>query len=154
MTANTPAGDLAQFQRALDGEGVHAALTLLNGRTPYRFTGVYRFEGDTLRNISLVDRWSPQEERGADAPMEETFCAIVRSRGDELTVSDGRGDDRFPWMADNAVASYCGVLLRDADGVPFGTLCHFDLQRCEPPASELALMRAAGPLLYAHLQAG
>jgi hypothetical protein len=145
--------DLDRFRSVLGGEGLYAALGYLNGRTPFRFTGVYRFDGETLRNVKLYDRWEPTGETGADAPMQETFCAIVRQQGDGLQVSDGRSDERFPWMQANAVVCYCGALIRDGDGDPFGTVCHFDLQRCEPPKSELDLLRGAAPHVYVHLQA-
>ena len=127
------------------------ALQYLNGRTPFRFTGIYRFDGDTLRNVALFDRWSPESRQGADAPMSETFCAIVKQQGDAVQVSDGRTDPRYPWMAGNAVTCYCGALIRDATGDPVGTLCHFDLLPVEQPSSELALLRAAAPLVIQYL---
>jgi hypothetical protein len=139
--------ELSRFQSELQGGGLFGALQYLNSRTPFRFTGVYRFDGDTLRNVVLFDRWTPESKRGADAPMSETFCAIVKQQGDAVQVSDGRSDARFPWMALNAVACYCGALIRDADGSPLGTLCHFDLQPVEQLTSELALLKAAAPLV-------
>ena len=148
----TAPSDLDRFQDALARDGLHGALQYLNGRTPYRYTGVYQFDGDTLRNVMLFDRWDPELKSGADAPMRETFCAIVLQQGDGLEVSDGGTDDRFPWMSGNAVVCYCGALIRDDQGQAFGTLCHFDLQRCDPPQSELALLRAAAPHVYTHLQ--
>lgn len=146
--------DLERFNAALAARGMHGALAYLNGRTPYRFTGVYRFDGDTLRNVVLYDRWEPDQKTGADAPMQETFCAIVRTQGDGLEVIDGRTDKRFPWMRENAVICYCGALVRDDQGQPFGSVCHFDLQRCEPPKSELELLRAVAPQIYAYLRSG
>ncbi len=139
---------LSQVTEALRSGRLHVALALLNARTVHRFTGVYRYDGATLRNVALFDRFAPDVERGEDAPMVATFCAIVPTVGDSLEVTDGRTDSRFPWMQDNAVVYYCGVQIRDHAGTPVGTLCHFDLQRCETPSSELPLMGAAAPLLY------
>lgn len=147
-------GELAQLRHALHADGLHGGLAWLNQRTPYRFTGIYRYEGDMLRNVALFDRWSPEVRQGADAPMAETFCAIVRDSGEWLEVDDAPRDERFPWMQRNAVVCYCGALLRDAAGAPFGTVCHFDVQRCQPARSEVDLLLAAGPLLYAALQRG
>ena len=144
--------DLEHFDAALTTGGLHGALAYLNGRTPYRFTGIYRFDGDMLRNVMLYDRWEPSQSAGADAPMRETFCAIVGDQGDGIEVSDGRTDNRFPWMQQNAVVCYCGALVRDEQGQPFGTVCHFDLQRCERPKSELDLLRAVGPKVYDYLR--
>ncbi len=154
MIATEPASELFTLQRALDKDGLHAALAYLNSRTPFRFTGVYRFDGDTLRNVCLFDRWSPEKTRGDDAPMAETFCAIVRTHPEGLQVDDGRTDERFPWMANNAVVCYCGTTLRDEAGNPYGTLCHFDVHRCEPTHQELGLLQAAAPFVYRHVAAG
>lgn len=144
--------ELATLRSELLEHGLRAGLDYLNGRTAYRFTGIYRYDGDTLRNVALFDRWSPGAGQGADAPMQETFCAIVRDRGEWLEVGHGPDDSRFPWMQNNDVVCYCGVLIRDEAGEPFGTVCHFDVQRCQPARSEVELLRAAGPLLYAELR--
>jgi hypothetical protein len=100
-----------------------------------------------LRNVALFDRWSPELDQGDDAPMGETFCAIVRDAGEWLEVAEGSTDARFPWMHENGVVCYSGALIRDSAGKPFGTVCHFDVQRCQPSKSEVSLLRAAGPLL-------
>lgn len=139
---------LIQVTEALRTGGLRTALALLNARTVHRFTGVYRYDGDTLRNVALFDRFQPDVEQGGDAPMVATYCAIIPTVGDSLEVTDGRSDARFPWMQDNAVVYYCGVQIRDDAGEPIGTLCHYDLQRCETRSSELQLMGVAAPLLY------
>lgn len=144
-----------EFERMLQSRGLHAALGLLNSRTTHRFTGVYRFDGEWLRNVALFDRWNPLQAVGADAPMRETFCAIVPTQGTTLEVIDGSTDPRFPWMNENAVVSYCGTLIRAVTGDPFGTLCHFDTGRCEAASSQLfPLMAAAAPLIYRAVAAG
>ena len=51
MSNTTP--DLVEFRIALS-DGVHAALRYLNSRTPHRFTGVYRYDGDVLRNMACL----------------------------------------------------------------------------------------------------
>ncbi|RYY95819.1 MAG: hypothetical protein EOO24_22165 [Comamonadaceae bacterium] len=140
--------ELNAFAETLRTGGLHAALGLLNARTTHRFTGVYRYEGKWLRSIALFDRWNPELVQGSDAPMEETFCAIVPTQGLSLEVLDGPADPRFPWMHENAVVSYCGTLIQGDDGSPFGTLCHFDLNRCQAAASEFPLMMAATPLIW------
>jgi len=107
-----------------------------------------------LRNIALVDRWNPEVRQGDDAPMSETFCAIVADEEDAtLEVGDGSRDPRFPWMQSNPVVCYCGALIRDHIGEPFGTVCHFDVQRCEAGASQLPLLVAASRLIYGSVAA-
>jgi hypothetical protein len=136
------------FEQTLREQGLHAALGLLNGRTAHRFTGVYRYDGEWLRNVALYDRWNTALPRGEDALMRETFCAIVPGVGSTLEVIDGATDVRFPWMNENAVVSYCGALIRGETGDPYGTICHFDVNRCEAASSQFPLMSAAAPLIY------
>jgi hypothetical protein len=113
--------------RAIARADLHGVLARLNARVPFRFTGVYRFDGAVLRNVALFDRVNPALPRGCDAPLGETYCAITGRMNDALLVSDGRRDPRYAWMRANAVISYCGVPIRSEAGEPVGTLCHFDL---------------------------
>jgi len=138
--------DIALVQHALGAGGLHAALDVLNRRTPFRFTGVYRFDGDMLRNVALFDRWAPDSSEGADAPMHEAFCAITGRLDAPLEVTDGATDPRHPWMQQNAVRSYCGTPIHDGEGQAIGTLCHFDLQPCQAISSELPLLAQAATL--------
>jgi hypothetical protein len=144
--------ELSAIEAALQAGGVHAALRVLNARVPHRFTGVYRFDGGTLRNVALFDRWAPHLAQGADAPMSETFCALVEKTDGPLEVTDGRKDDRFPWMQSNAVASYCGAPIRNIEGRAIGTLCHFDLEPCQATASEGPLLVQAASLFRRAVQ--
>ncbi len=133
--------------------GLHAALGFLNSRTPHRFTGVYQYDDQILRNRALFDRWDPSVTSGPDAPMRETFCALVPASGTSLEVVDGRADKRFPWMSGNAVVCYCGAMIQGPDGTPFGTVCHFDLQPCEAGSTQIPLLLASTRPLYDVLNA-
>lgn len=124
----------------LSRDGLHAALKLLNARTPFRFTGIYRFDGAVLRNVALFDRWAPDQPRGSDAPLGETYCAITGKLNDALVVSDGRRDPRHPWMQGNSVVSYCGVPIRGESGLAIGTLCHFDDKPCQSQGAEASFL--------------
>jgi hypothetical protein len=148
MTSTNPDEGLESLRRVLDEAGLHEALRYLNGRTPYRFTGVYRYDGDTLRNVALFDRWLPESRKGDDAPMGQTFCAIMREEGDSLEVDHAAGDERFPWMQQNAVVCYSGAVIRDTEGRPFGTLCHFDVNRVQQTTRDVALLRHAGRVIF------
>lgn len=145
--------EFIQVQNALQAQGLHAALRILNSRTPFRFTGVYRFDGEVLRNVALFDRWAPEKRQGEDAPIAQTFCGIVGSVDQAVEVVDGRTDQRFPWMQGNPVVSYCGTPIRDAEGQVVGTLCHFDLKPVQSISSELPLLARAAELFEAHLAA-
>lgn len=144
--------DIAQeLGTRLESAGLHGALAFLNSRTPHRFTGVYRYDGEVLRNVGLFDRFSPEQARGDDVPMGNAYCALVGNRGRSMMFADARDDPRFEWKPGSPVVSYCGALLRDAQGEPFGTLCHFDVHRCEPNLADLEVLDTVGPLVYGWL---
>jgi len=137
-----------KFEKILEKQGIHDALRFLNSRTSHRFTALYRFDSPTLRNIALIDSYTADVKKGDDAPMADTYCSIVGQLERSFTTEDAREDDRLcAHPAHDTVISYCGVLLRDAAGVPFGTLCHFDNVPSEVPVREMPLMEAAAPLL-------
>jgi hypothetical protein len=46
------------------------------------------------------------------------------------------------------------VLIRDAEGKAFGTLCHYDMQRCQERTTDLPLLEEAAGLLYKQLHSG
>jgi hypothetical protein len=141
--------DLVVFRDQLRFGGLPAALEYLNRRTSHRFTGVFRFEGDMLRNVHLVDKWDPAVQRGDDVPLASAYCAHLERTGDPLEVTNGAVDPRTPWMADASVISYCGAPILSPDGTPCGALCHFDTLPCEAKNSDLPLLVAAAALLYA-----
>lgn len=149
MSIVTP--ELAEFRGALR-EGVHAALRYLNSRTPHRFTGVYRYDGEMLRNMALFDRHEPQQQRGIDIPMADAYCANVGRSREPLEFADAKGDGRFPFLSGSPVVCYSGVLISTPEGVPYGTLCHYDVQRCETRTSDIPLLQAAAPFIYEALE--
>ncbi|RYZ06129.1 MAG: hybrid sensor histidine kinase/response regulator [Myxococcales bacterium] len=137
-----------KLKRLLEAEGVHAALRFLNNRTPHRYTGIYHFDGDMLRSLYLFDAEAPELERGDDSPLQATFCSIVGQTERVFASADTRRDARLEkHAARDQVLSYCGVLVRDGGGEPFGTLCHFDVVACDVPTEEVPLMDAASRLL-------
>jgi GAF domain-containing protein len=144
---------LADAAQLLDSGGVGALLEMINGRTPFRYTGIYRFDGETLRNVALFDRRDPGISQGSDAPMIETFCAITGKGNEPVVVFDGHHDARYPWMQANAVESYCGVPVRDLTGAPVGTLCHFDLQPCQAHPEEVIFLSHVARLLVGRMGA-
>lgn len=128
--------------------GLIEALRALNARTSFRFTGLYRYDGPMLRNVALVDRLDAQVIQGADAPIETTFCGLVGKERSSFVTSDSRLDPRVVDLPLNAtVLAYCGALVRNADGTPFGSLCHFDFEPREIPVDEVAMLEAFAPTL-------
>lgn len=140
--------DLEAFAQRLEQDGLRAALTFLNQRTPHRYTGVFRFDGDMLRNVVLVDKWDPTVEHGEDVPLEAAYCAHLHRTGDALEVADGGEDPRVPWMRGSPVVSYCGSVIMEPSGAPWGALCHFDIARCDAKNSDMPLLAAAAGIIY------
>jgi hypothetical protein len=142
------AADLAAFVEALGSGGLSGALAFLNARTPHRFSGVFRFDGDMLRSVALFDKWDPEVQAGEDLPVADAYCAHLRGTGENIEVSDGRRDARVSWMSASPVVSYCGALIQDANHAPWGALCHFDTAPCQAKSSDMPLLTAAAALLH------
>jgi hypothetical protein len=142
--------EIGMFADLLQQQGVPAALAYLNHRTPHRYTGVFRFEGDMLRNEALTDRNQPAVRQGDDVPLAVTYCALVGQQEAPVNILDASVDPQAQGV-DTPVISYCGVLIRDDQGQAYGTLCHYDMQRCQERTTDLPLLEAAARLLYHHL---
>ena len=84
--------------------------------------------------------------------MSATYCAVIGQQQAPLVIHEAATDTRAQVQAvSTPVVSYCGVLIQDALGRPFGTLCHYDVDRCQPRLSDLPLLEAAGALFYQQL---
>lgn len=142
--------ELSVFTNLLQQHGVHEALKYLNSRTPHRYTGLFRFDGDTLRNEVLFDRYDISVRQGEDVPMAVTYCALVERTGAAVEILNAETDPRAQ-AVETPVLSYCGVLIRNAQGQPYGSLCHYDMQRCQQRATDLPLLEIAAELLYQYL---
>jgi hypothetical protein len=150
----TPARVVGALEARLRERGVLAALELLNARTRFRFTGIYRAEPPLLRNVFLVDRENPTiNVSGAVCPLDETYCAITCARESAFTTRDAAHDARLVGHpARDSVISYAGIPLRLAGGRAWGTLCHFDLRPRLLARGELPLLEAAAPVLVRFLR--
>lgn len=116
------------------------ALALLNRSTTHRFTAFYRFGGDTLHNLVLVDRDDPTNTGAGDIPILASYCVFIRDTGAAFSTMDSLEDERVAGHAKrNEIRSYCGVPVMDAMGRVYGSLCHFDYRPLpvEPGAVDL-----------------
>lgn len=143
--------ELADFLAAMR-DGLHVALGYLNSRTPHRFTGVYRYDGAMLRNMALFDRFEPALQGGIDIPMSDAYCANVGRTREPLEFADAISDGRFPHLPASPVVCYSGVLISSREGVPYGTLCHYDVRRCQVRTSDIPLLQAAAPFIFTELE--
>jgi hypothetical protein len=134
------------FEHRLHREGLHAALGLLNATTPYRLTGVYRFEGDLVRSVVLFDRKNPQLTMGQDVPWNDSYCRMAAEDGSRCEIKDALEDARLTTHAARvAVQAYVAVLLKTPDDAPLGTLCHYDLHPVTPPLGVFEDLDAVSP---------
>lgn len=141
------------FQELLKTAGVHAALQFLNSTSQYRFTSVFRFEGELLRNLYLIDRENPRIERCPDSLVSESYCVFVRKTAKPFLLNDSLQDDRVEGHPkQKAVQSYCGIPLLDENGKLFGTICHFDLKPISFTQAEVCLIDEIAPFLVRAIQ--
>ena len=152
---DSTAGVIAAMESCLNERGPRSALEFLNARTRYRFTGVYHADPPLLRNLFLFDRENPALtlSAGAVTPLDETWCGIVVSSGEEFATDDAALDAKLrEHAARESVISYAGVPLRLASGRTWGTLCHFDNRPRLLFAPEFAVLHAAAPILMRWLR--
>jgi hypothetical protein len=84
--------EIGLFTDLLQYQGVHAALEYLNHRTPHRYTGLFRFDEEMLRNEALFDRHQPSVRQGLDVPMAVAYCALVGRQEAPVTILDAALD--------------------------------------------------------------
>lgn len=138
----------ANFERVLEEKGLHGALCVLNATTPYRLTGVYRFQEGLVRSVLLFDRKNPELTVGVDVPWNDSYCRLVAEDGRRCEIANSLTDVRLrSHAAREAVQAYVAVLLKTPDGMPLGTLCHYDLQPVEPPADILDALERVAPVV-------
>ena len=138
----------ANFARLLQEKGLHGALGALNATTPYRLTGVYRFQAGLVRSVMLFDRKNPALTVGVDVPWDDSYCRLVAEDGRRCRIADSLSDVRLrSHAARETVQAYVAVLLQTPEGTPLGTLCHYDLQAVEPPADIFDALERVAPLI-------
>ncbi|SFQ72067.1 GAF domain-containing protein [Hymenobacter arizonensis] len=118
--------------------------------------------GTPIAAINLIagDRHWSKSAYGFAAgsmPLEQSFCVHTILNPDEATVvSDLRYDERFydnPLTVNKPnLAFYAGVAVKDAQGLPLGTLCVLDTRPRELPELKLESLKALAKLVETHLQ--
>lgn len=124
------------------------ALTVLNRRTPHRFTGIFKSVGDQLENLYLFDREDFYAAPWSVFPRDHSYCSLVMAGNAPFVLSDSLVDERVAQHhARNSVISYCGVPLLMKDNTIFGTLCHFDYKPILFSDLSLDFLSAAAPIV-------
>ena len=142
-----PTEILARVRAFIEKSDVESALRYLNGRTRFRFTGIFQVEPPLLRNVRLFDRENPKlNVSGAVAQIDVGYCGIACEARAPFYTPDARHDERLgSHPARNSMISYAGVPLRMPSGIAWGTLCHYDTRPRLLPQTELPIMEAAVP---------
>jgi GAF domain-containing protein len=142
---------LAQFRLAFESGGLLGALRYLNARTSFRYTAIYRLDGQMMRNIHLYDRQGENPVSLSEIPLGDSFCQFVL-RDDGFNTADSAGDARLlghPYQG--VINSYFGLPLSRKAGTIYGTLCHFDVEPMRLPDSEIPFLEAVSPVLMDQL---
>jgi hypothetical protein len=118
-----------QLRFLLTAGKIRDALELLNILSTCRFTALYRFDTTSLQNLVLIDREKVDSPLMDTIPVCDSYCAFVQASGTAFVVEDSLADARVTGHPKQPVVrSYIGFPLTDAQGVLFGTLCHFDFE--------------------------
>lgn len=142
---------LAQFRLAFDSGGLYGALRYLNARTPFRYTAVYRLDGQMMRNIHLYDRQGENPTSLAEVPLGDSFCQFVMRDNGFNTVNSANDARLLGHPYQGVVNSYFGLPLSRKAGTIYGTLCHFDVEPMMIPDGEIPLLEAVSPVLMDQL---
>jgi GAF domain-containing protein len=146
-------GPRAECGAIISAKGVRPALEFLNGRTRFRFSGIYRVNPPHLCNVVLFDRENPQMNLSGEVTrLDDTYCALVNASG-PFETADSLSDHRLLDHASrSSVISYAGVPLRLSNGHVWGTLCHFDVRPRLLPEGERSVLESVAPLLVESMQ--
>lgn len=150
----TTDGLVHQCEAAFHDDGLFGLLRALNATTSYRFTGIYRFEGEWVKSVWLYDRTRPDVRLGSDVRWDASYCRITATDGGTCEIVNSLEDARLrAHPAREVVLSYLAVVLRVHDLTAFGTLCHYDTEPRLAPRGVLKGLRAATTLVERALRA-
>jgi len=141
----------AAVRSLLASRGIVPALALLNDRTSFRFTAIYKLNGDVMRAAHAFDRDSEYRTWLKVVPLSKSFCQYALEHGEFMT-SHASKDQRLtnrPYAG--MVESYYGRLLTRRCGTPYGTFIHFDLEARSIAADEIEFLRETVPLFMKQL---
>ena len=135
----------------LAARGVRSALALLNDRTEYRYTAIYKLSGETMHAVHVFDRASEYRTWLNAVPLGKSFCQHAIEEGEFATdhVSEDQRLKSRPYVG--LVESYYGRLLTRKGGAPYGTFIHFDVEPRSIPSAEVAFLQEVLPLFLDYL---
>lgn len=135
-----------KFKDVLEKDGLWSAMRWLNSTVPYRYSAVLAFEGDTLRNICLIDKAVASITTCDSQPITQFYCTYIHQTSARFDVEDASHDARVEGHPKRtAFQSYYGIPLYDAAGVLRGTVCHFDVGATRPTAEIAEVLDDVAP---------
>ena len=139
---------VAELRTIVGMHGLRAGLIFLNGLAGHRFSALYQFADQTLRNLYFYDRENPEIESADEIPVTASYCVFLRDTGGLFHTSDALRDDRVrSHPKREQIQAYCGVPVFDTAGTVFGSVCHFDLEPRVIADVDVDLMEAFAVLL-------
>ena len=141
----------AAVRSVLANRGIVPALALLNDRTPYRFTAIYKLNGEVMHAAHAFDRTAEYRTWLKVVPLGKSFCQYAMEHG-EFVTSHASEDQRLthrPYAG--FVESYYGQVLTRECGTPYGTFIHFDLEPRSIPPEEIDFLREVIPTFLEYL---
>lgn len=130
---------------------LRGALRYLNGLTSFRFTALYRFDHEQLRNRAFVDRLHPEVDSTEDIPIDASYCIYVRQNQGPFLLADSLRDERVRGHRKQpSVRSYCGVPIVNGQGWMLGSVCHFDFEPHPFQEGDVLLLEQLARLLALH----
>ena len=140
------------FRRTLRSRGIVAAMALLNDRTNFRYSALYKHDGDVMRTVHLFDRLGNSRATVRTTPLEQTFCSFVIRDG-QFATRDSSQDPRVTGHAyAGVVNSYVGLALYRPSGTVFGSFCHFDSEVRDIAPQEAVFLREVVPMFVPCLE--
>ncbi|VTU27367.1 hypothetical protein H6CHR_02782 [Variovorax sp. PBL-H6] len=140
----------AAVRNVLANHGIHPALALLNDRTPYRYTAIYKLNGEIMEAVHVFDRNAEYRSWLKAVPLDKRFCQFAIREG-EFTTQHASKDQHQVSPYDGLVESYHGRLLRREDGSPYGTFIHFDVEPRSIAEGEATFLQDVIPLFLEYL---
>jgi hypothetical protein len=120
-------GIAEKFKTTLKANGLDAAMRWLNDRVPYRYTAIFAFEGEMLRNICLIDKDNSTITHCSDQPITESYCMYIHRSRERFNVEQALLDKRVERHPKRrSFQCYYGIPLFGSTGKMLGTVCHFD----------------------------
>jgi GAF domain-containing protein len=136
------------FQETVRQHGLWAAVHWLNQQVPYRFTAIFRFDGDILRNVCLVDKQDLEVTHCPDQPVTDSYCIYIQRSSESFCVDQSLTDPRVvAHPKRERYQSYYGVPLFDRKNRLLGTICHFDTTPVEVTDDIVATLDDLAPVI-------